>query len=88
MTHPAITLWLIALLTLGALVACERQGPPKPIGTATNKHVEEAPAPPSRGAAAALTEAVKTPSDRAQQSGDAIQGTEARTSKQVEQAGQ
>ena len=41
---PAITVGF-PLLILIALTACEREGPPKPIGTVTNKHVEQAPTP-------------------------------------------
>ena len=89
MKHGAFSLWLVAVLTLIPLVAaCEREGPAKPVGTATNKHVEASPARPPKAAGEALTEAVKTPLDKAQQAGDTIQGTEDRTRKQVEQAGQ
>lgn len=89
MKHSAFRLWMIAMCTLLPLVAaCERQGPPKPVGTATNKHVEESPARPPKEAAEALTEAVKTPLDRAHQAEDTIQGTEDRTRKQADQAGQ
>jgi hypothetical protein len=84
----AIRFWMIALFTLIPLVACDQEGPPKPVGTTTNKHVEESPARPPKDAAEALTEAVKTPLDKARQAGDTIQGTEDRTRKQVEQAGQ
>ena len=80
------SLWLIALLTLIPLVACERQGPPKPVGTATNKHVEQLPAPPSRDAAEAMSGAMKSPLDKAQQTGEVVQGAADRTSKQAEQA--
>src|SRR5262245_13076759 len=46
MTHVGMILAILLLLTIGG---CERQGPPqKPIGSATNKHVEEASTPPSR----------------------------------------
>ena len=87
MTRITIRLWLIALFTLISFVACEREGPPKPVGTATNKHVEESPARPPKEAADTLTEAVKTPLGRAHQAGGTIQGTADRTRKQVEQAG-
>lgn len=88
MKHNAFSLWLIAVLTLMPLVAaCERQGPPKPVGTATNKHVEESPARPPKEAAGALTEAGKLPLGRAHQAEDTIQPTEDYTRKQVEQAG-
>ena len=89
MKHGAFSLWLVAVLTLIPLVAaCEREGPPKPVGTATNKHVEASPHRLPKEAGEALTEAVKTPLDKAQQAGDTIQGTEDRTRKHVEQAGQ
>ena len=78
----------MALLALMSHVACERQGPPKPVGTATNKHVEESPARPPKEAADTLTEAVKTPLDRAQQAEGVIQGAADVTKKQVEQTNQ
>ncbi len=87
MKHSAFRPWLIAMVTLLSLVAaCEREGPPKPVGTATNKHVEQSPAPPPRDAAEAITGAMKTPLEKAQQAGEVVQGAADRTSKQAEQA--
>ena len=64
MKRFAFSLWLIAMAMLIPIVAaCERQGPPKPVGTATNKHVEESPARPPKEAAGALPKAGKTPLD-------------------------
>lgn len=85
MKHPAITVGF-PLLILIALTACEREGPPKPTGTATNKHVEQAPTPPRGNAAEAITETIKSPLDKARQTGEVLQGEADRTSKQAEQA--
>jgi hypothetical protein len=67
----AIGLCLIALLML---TACEREGPPKPVGTATNKHVEQAPATSPKEAADAITGSIKTPIEKAhKEAGDTVQ---------------
>jgi hypothetical protein len=84
MKHPAITVGF-PLLILIALTSCEREGPPKPIGTATNKHVEQAPTPPRSDAAEVITETIKSPLDKARQTGEVLQGEADRTSKQAEQ---
>ena len=86
MTHPGSSLSVVILLAFTLLGACDRQGPPKPIGAATNKHVEETPAPPSRGNTNTMIDKIKTPMDEARQTGDVIQGTADRTSQQVDQA--
>jgi len=89
MKQRGISLWMIAFLTLIPLVAaCDRQGPPKPLGTATNKHVEESPAKPPREAAKAITGTFKTPLNDAHQAEGAIQGAADVTKKQVELANQ
>ena len=84
MKHPAIIVGF-SLLILIALTACEREGPPKPMGTATNKHVEQAPTPPRSDAAEVMTETIKSPLDKARHTGEVLQGEADRTSKQAEQ---
>ena len=86
MTHPGSSLSMAILIAFTLLGACERQGPPKPIGAATNKHVEETPAPPSRGTIDTMIEKIKTPMDDARQTGDVIQGAADRTSQQADRA--
>jgi hypothetical protein len=86
MTHLGMSLaiGILILLTFGA---CERQSPPpKPIGSATNKHVEEAPGPPSRQDADAMIQKMKTPMDDARQAEDVIKGAADRTRQQSDQA--
>ena len=85
MTHfrMSLTMGILLMLTLGA---CERQGPPpKPIGAATNKHVEETPAPPSRSDADAMIQNMKTPMEDARQTEDLLKGAADRTRQQSEQ---
>ena len=85
MTHfrMSLTMGLLLLLTLGA---CERQGPPpKPIGAATNKHVEETPSLPSRSDAGAMIQNMKTPMEDARQTEDVLKGAADRTRQQTEQ---
>ena len=85
MTHfrMSLTMGLLLLLTLGA---CERQGPPpKPIGAATNKHVEETPSLPSRSDADAMIQNLKTPMEDARQTEDVLKGAAGRTRQQTEQ---
>jgi hypothetical protein len=75
-----LTMGLAVLLTVGA---CERQGPPpKPIGAATNKHAEEAPAVPSRQNADAMIQQMKTPMDEARQTADVLKGAANRIGRQ------
>ena len=82
MRHCAIGLGLIVLLTL---IACEREGPPKPVGSATNKHVEQTPAMNRKSAADPITSAVKTPLDKAHAAEDTVQKAEELTRKQADQ---
>lgn len=85
MTHfrMSLTMGLLLLLTLGA---CERQGPPpKPIGAATNKHVEETPSLPSRSDADAMIQNMKTPMEDARQTEGVLKGAADRTRQQSEQ---
>ena len=71
------------LLVVGA---CEREGPPpKPIGSATNKHVEETPARPSRLDADAMIQQLKTPMENAAQTEELLKGAAERTSRQTDQ---
>ncbi len=79
-----ISLTLAILLCLTA-VACERQGPPpKPIGSATNKHVEETPALPSRSETDAMIQRMKTPMDDARQKEEVLKGAADRTRQQLD----
>jgi hypothetical protein len=77
-------------LTLGIVVAllcgaCEQQSPPpKPIGAATNKHVEEAPGPPSRVDADAMIQRMKTPMENARQTEDRLKDSADRVQQQSE----
>jgi hypothetical protein len=78
----SLTTGIVLLLSLGA---CERQGPPpKPIGAATNKHIEEAPAQPSRTDADAMIQQMKTPMDDARQTEERLKESAARTRQQAE----
>lgn len=88
MTRLALSLCGLALFALSVLDACDREGPPRPVGTATNKHVEESPARPPTGVADTLSGAVITPLDKARQTEDTIQGAADRTKKQAENVGQ
>jgi len=86
MTHLELRL-VMGMLTLITFGACERQSPPpKPIGSATNKHVEEAPVSPSRRDADAMIQNMKTPMDDARQAEDVIKGAADRTRQQSDQA--
>ena len=77
-----MVLWLSLVVT-----ACERQAPPpKPIGAATNKHVEETPASPSRPDADAMIQQMKTPTENARQTEDVLKGTADRTRQQSDPA--
>lgn len=85
MTHfrMSLTMGLLLLLMLGA---CERQGPPpKPIGAATNKHVEETPSLPSRSEADAMIQNMKTPMEDARQTEGVLKGAADSTRQQSEQ---
>ena len=83
-TQVGISLTLGIMLGLSA-VACERQGPPpKPVGAATNKHVEETPVLPSRSETDAMIQRMKTPMDDARQTEDALKGAADRTRQQLD----
>ncbi|HEU4505211.1 MAG TPA: hypothetical protein VFR79_10285 [Nitrospira sp.] len=76
---------VIGILLLFTLGACERQGPPpRPVGSATNKHVEETPAPPSRPNADAMIQNMKSPTEDAQQTEELLKGAADRTRQQSE----
>ena len=78
-----LAMGMMILLTFGA---CERQGPPpKPIGSATNKHVEETPASPSRLDADSMIQNMKTPMENARQTEDLLKGAADRTQQQSDQ---
>ena len=86
MTHLGIGL-IVGICFLFACAACERQGaPPKPIGSATNKHVEETPARPSALDADAMTHNMKTPMDNARQTEDQLKQSGDRIRQQSEPA--
>jgi len=85
MTHLRLSL-AIGILIVLMVGACERQGPPKPIGSATNKHVEETAVAPSRRDADAMIEKMKSPMDDARQTEDLIKGAADRTRQQSDQA--
>jgi hypothetical protein len=88
MTHLGMSLAMGILISL-AFGGCDRQSsPPKPIGSATNKHVEEAPVPPSRLDADAVIQQMKTPMDDARQTEDVIKGAADRTRQQSNQTSQ
>jgi hypothetical protein len=79
----SLTMAIALVLTCGA---CERQGPPpKPIGSATNKHVEETPASATRTDADAMIQKMKTPMDDARQTEDLLKGAADRTRQQTDQ---
>lgn len=67
----SLAVGVLLLLTFGA---CERQGqPPKPIGSATNKHVEETPSRPSPLEGSDLIQ--KSPREEARQAEDLLKDT-------------
>ena len=79
----SLTMGLLFWLTLGA---CEQHGPPpKPIGAATNKHVEETRPLPSRSDADAMIQNMKVPMEDARQTKDVLKGVAGRTRQQSEQ---
>ena len=85
MTHVELRL-IMGMLLLFTVAACERQSPPpKPIGAATNKHVEEAPAPPSRPDA--MIPQMTAPMEDARQTEGVLKGAADRTRQQSEQTG-
>jgi hypothetical protein len=79
----SLTMGLLFLLTLGA---CEQQGPPpKPIGAATNKHVEETRPLPPRSDADAMIQNMKMPMEDARHTEDVLKGAADRTRQQSQQ---
>ena len=73
----SLTMGIVLVLTCAA---CERQGPPpKPIGSATNKHVEETPGSPAPMDTDAMIQKMKTPMDDARQTEDLLKGAADRT---------
>lgn len=82
MTQSGIRLALSILLLVTSW-ACERQGPPpKPIGSATNKHVEDTAAPAPRQDPNERIQKMKTPMDDARQTEDVLKGAADRTHQQ------
>jgi predicted small lipoprotein YifL len=72
---PFATSVTIGIVLLFTVAGCEQQGPPpKPIGAATNKHVEETPAAPSRQDAEAMMQKMKTPMEDARHTEDVLRG--------------
>ncbi|HTL62085.1 MAG TPA: hypothetical protein VL261_10605 [Nitrospira sp.] len=85
MTHAAASV-IFGSALLFTLQACDRQGPPpKPIGAATNKHVEDTPAAASRPDADAMIQQMKTPMERARQTENVLKESADRTRQQSEQ---
>ena len=79
-------LTIVILLLLG-FAACERQSPPpKPVGAATNKHVEESPASPARSDVDAMIQRMKTPTENARQTEEVLKGAAERTHQQIDPA--
>ncbi len=79
----SLTMGFLFLLMLGA---CERQGPPpKTIGAATNKHVEETRPLPSPSDADARIQNMKMPMEDARQTEDVLKGAAGRTRQHTEQ---
>ena len=78
----SLTVGILLLLTCEA---CERQGPPpKPVGSATNKHVEDTPARPSPLDADVMLQNMKTPMEKARQTEDQLKDSAARIRQQSE----
>jgi len=76
----------LGILVLLAVAACERQGPPpKPIGAATNKHVEQAPTSPSRPNADAMIQQMKPHMEDARQTEALLKDAADRTRAQSDQ---
>jgi len=80
--RTSLTRAMLCILIFGA---CERQGPPpKPVGSATNKHVEEKSVVPSSLDADALIQNMKTPMDKARQTEEQLKRAADRTQEQPE----
>jgi predicted small lipoprotein YifL len=85
MTHRRLNA-IVGIVLLFTIEACERQGPPpKPIGAATNKHAEEAPAATSRQDADAMIQHMKTPMENARRTEDLLKESADRTRQQADQ---
>jgi hypothetical protein len=67
----------LSMFVLLTLSACDRGAPPKPVGSATNKHVEET--------ANALTGSMKAPMEKAQQADGVLQGAAEDRARQADQ---
>jgi hypothetical protein len=78
MKHTVLTLASLSILIV--VPACEREGPPRPVGSATNKHFEESRTSP----ADRTTGAIKSPLDEARQAEGVLQGASETRSKQSE----
>lgn len=77
---------MMGMLCLLTVTACERQGPPpKPIGAATNKHVEQTPASPSRPDADTMIQQMKTHMEDVRQTEGLLKGAADRTRHQSDQ---
>jgi len=84
MTRFAVSL-TIGIVFVLSCAACERQNPPpKPIGSATNKHVEETPASAARTDADAMIQKMKSPMEDARQTEDVLKGAADRRQQQVD----
>jgi hypothetical protein len=84
MKYTILTLSALSLIVI-AVAACEREGPPKPVGSGTNKHFEEGPTKGSHDAADRLTGAMNSPLEQANQAEGVVQRAADATSKQTEQ---
>jgi hypothetical protein len=73
--QTAVTAWL-SLVILLVLPACEREAPPKPVGSATNKHFEESSPAMRRDTAEAIAGALKPEADTPHQAEGAVRGAE------------
>jgi hypothetical protein len=82
--NPNIFTVLLSMIVLLSLSGCDREAPQKPLGSATNKHVEESPARPD--AAETLTGRIKAPMERAQQTEGMLQGAAEERGSQADQA--
>jgi hypothetical protein len=76
--QTSVNAWLF-LAILFALPGCEREAPPKPVGSATNKHTEESSIDIRRGTAPrdtaeTIAGAMKSEAERAHQAEGGGQG--------------
>ena len=84
---PFIMSPLLGIVLVLTSAACERQDPaPKPIGSSTNKHVEESPAASStRMDTDAMIQKMKTPIENAGHTENLLKGAADRTRQQADQ---